>query len=115
MWIILSDVFLSIVHKDCAPDELLVRARRPGDIEKVFPGAKVKESFGTDYRYRAKVMRSAIAAAMAEQIYAIDYANFKDSIPDDKFHHAAHRIWDAMARLQPGGPYARREDDDGAD
>ena len=42
MWIMLSDSFLSIVHKDCAQDELLVRARRPSDIESVFPDAKVK-------------------------------------------------------------------------
>ena len=25
MWICLNNAFLSIVHKDCAPDELLVR------------------------------------------------------------------------------------------
>ena len=44
MWIMLSDAFFSIVSKNCGPDELMVRARRKGDIEKAFPGAKVKKS-----------------------------------------------------------------------
>ena len=47
MWIMHSDCFLSIVSKDCGPTELLVRARRNGDIEKVFPSAKVIRSTGT--------------------------------------------------------------------
>lgn len=38
MWICLNDAFLSIVaHRD-KPGVLLVRARRPGDIERTFPG-----------------------------------------------------------------------------
>jgi len=37
MWLMFSDCFLSVVSKDCGPAELLVRARREGDIEKVFP------------------------------------------------------------------------------
>ena len=40
MWIFLSDSFLSIVaHRD-KPGVLLVRARRAGDIEAVFPDVK---------------------------------------------------------------------------
>ena len=41
MWIMMNNSFLSIVSKDCGPAELLVRARRAGDIERVFPDAKV--------------------------------------------------------------------------
>ena len=41
MWIMTNNSYLSIVSKDCGPAELLVRARRAGDIEKVFPDAKV--------------------------------------------------------------------------
>ena len=41
MWLMMNDCFLSIVAKDCKEDELLVRARRPGDIERVF-GEKTK-------------------------------------------------------------------------
>ena len=46
MWIMHSDCFLSIVSKGCGPTELLVRARRNGDIEKVFPSAKVTRNAG---------------------------------------------------------------------
>lgn len=49
MWLCLNSAFLSIVFKDCAEDELLVRARRKGDIEKVFPDAKVIRSTDSDY------------------------------------------------------------------
>ena len=36
MWIMTNNSYLSIVSKDCGPAALLVRARRAGDIEKVF-------------------------------------------------------------------------------
>ena len=56
MWLCLNDAFLSIVKKDCPKDSLLVRARRPGDIEKVFGSdVKVKRSTNSDYLYRANV------------------------------------------------------------
>src|SRR5258708_27290230 len=53
MWIMTNDSYLSIVSKDCGPAELLVRARRAGDIEKVFPESKVTRNTTTDYLYRA--------------------------------------------------------------
>ena len=55
MWLCLNNAFLSIVDKDCAPDELLVRARRDGDIERVFPKAEVEVTLGNDYRCRARI------------------------------------------------------------
>ena len=60
MWVCLKNSFLSIVSKDCRPDELMVRARRPGDIEKVFPDAKVTRNTGSDYLYRAVVPRDVV-------------------------------------------------------
>ena len=56
MWVMLNDCFFSIVSKDCARDELMVRARRPGDIEKVFPNAKVTEYTVSDYQDRKSVV-----------------------------------------------------------
>jgi hypothetical protein len=54
MWFCFSDAFLSIVaHKNNA-ELLLVRARRPGDIENVFPEASVIKTPGYDYLFRAK-------------------------------------------------------------
>jgi hypothetical protein len=48
MWIMMNNSYLSIVSKDCGPAELLVRARRAGDIERVFPDAKVTRNTNSD-------------------------------------------------------------------
>lgn len=107
MWLCLNNAFLSIVHKECGPDELLVRARVPGHIERVFPAVVVRESFGTDYRYRAVVSRQDVAAAMAGIVDSIDYGNFKGSTKERSLHDAYMNVWHDMAPLQPGGPYAK--------
>lgn len=101
MWICLNDAFLSIVAKDCPPDSLLVRARRKGDIERVFPGYPVRESLNTDYRYRAVVPRQVVADTIAARLQAIDYDNFKNSVADDDLHRAYARVWSVMYGLQP--------------
>lgn len=106
MWLCLNSAFLSIVYKDCAEGELLVRARREGDIEKVFPDAKVIRSTNTDYLYRAVLPRSEVTTAMAAQIQDIDYKNFKSSVNDDRLHHAYLDVWQAMADLQSPPPYS---------
>lgn len=106
MWLCFNRSFLSIVEKDCHPHELLVRARRPGDIERIFPKAKVTESTNTDYRYRAKVPRAAIADALAKEVERISYSNFKDSVADKPLHDAYMGVWTVMSRMQPTRPYA---------
>lgn len=106
MWICLNDAFLSIVSKDCGPDELLVRARRDGDIERVFPDAKVEVTLGNDYRCRARVPRKDVAAALTQRVMAVDYDNFKGSVEEDELHDAYMGVWSAIGRLQPGGPYS---------
>lgn len=106
MWISLNNSFLSIVHKDCADDELLVRARRDGDIERLFPDAKVTVEPGHDYRCRARVPRSEVARVMAERIESIAYSNFKDSVRDDALYAVYSSAWSVLGRLQPGGPYS---------
>lgn len=102
MWIFLNDAFLSIVRKDCARDELLVRARRPGDIRTVFPDARVTIGCGTDYRYRAAIKMERVAEVMASEVRRISYDNFKDSVKDDDLHTAYLRVWTVMGTLQPG-------------
>jgi hypothetical protein len=79
MWIMTNNSYLSIVSKDCGPAELLVRARRAGDIEKVFPDAKVTRTTNRDYLYRAVLPRDVVKQAVAAMIDHIDYPNFKDS------------------------------------
>lgn len=103
MWLILSDCFFSIVDKDCARDEVLVRARRSGDIEKLWPGAKVDRDAGTDYLFRAKVKRDDVKTALAKEVDRVSYANFKDSVSDDRLHDAYLRAWGALLAVQPGG------------
>lgn len=106
MWVMLSDAFLSIVNKDCARDELLVRARRPGDIEKIFPQAKVTRDTRTDYLFRARIKRKAVADAMSAEVNRINYSNFKDSVSDDALHNAYLRVWNAMSDLQNQRPFS---------
>lgn len=107
MWIMLNDAFLSIVSKDCPPDHLLVRARRPGDIEKVFGRRiKVKRETHTDYLYRAAIPCAEVEAALAGEVRRIVYGNFKDSVQDDELHDAYLRVWGALAGLQNPRPYS---------
>ena len=70
MWIYLNDAFLSVVaHRD---DDavLLVRGRRPGDIERVFPEAAVQETPAADYRFRAALPRRRVVEVLAGVVEA---------------------------------------------
>ena len=82
MWLSLNDAFLSFVSKDCARDEVLVRARRKGDIEKIFPKAKVTRYTKSDYLYRAAVKRDEVKKALAGEVDRVTYDNFKSSVAD---------------------------------
>lgn len=106
MWICLNDAFFSIVNKDCGRDELMVRARRPGDIEKVFSNAKVTEYTASDYHYRAAIKRTELADALVAELARVTYSNFKDSVQDRPLHDAYLKVWTAMAALQPKAPYS---------
>jgi hypothetical protein len=108
MWLMFSDCFLSVVSKDCGPAELLVRARREGDIEKVFPDAKVIRNTNSDYLYRAVLPRDVVKQAVATMIDRIDYPNFKDSVEDGSLHAAYVGVWCAMAGLQHPPPDIER-------
>lgn len=108
MWICLSDAFFSVVEPvDVGGDKLLVRARRKGDIERVFPGHEVKRTPGRDYLYRALITREAVALVVADQVRQICYDNFKNSVRDNKLHGAFGRFWHIHADLQEIPPYSR--------
>ncbi len=102
MWIFFSDAFLSVVADKADPtsDRLLVRARRAGDIEHVFPEAEVFSVDGADYAYRSWLPRARVAQACQQQVLSIDYTNFKDSIGNPEYHDAALSAWSAMHRYQ---------------
>ena len=101
MWLFLSDAFLSIVRKDCPRNCLLVRARRQGDIEKVFPRAKVKRTPKADYLFRAVISQDDVISAMENEVRRIAYGNFKESVTDKTLHDAYLRVWFTMDSLQP--------------
>lgn len=100
MWIFLDNAFLSIVDKGGDGATLLVRARREGDLERVFPGAQVERTPRNDYRYRARVGREAVAQALAAAVRGITYPNFKDSVRDRARHDAYMEVWRAMYAFQ---------------
>lgn len=100
MWIFLNDAFLSIVDKGGDGTTLLVRARRAGDLERVFPGVKVATTPSNDYRYRARVNREQVALAMADSVRRITYPNFKATVKDHARHRAYMDVWEAMHRFQ---------------
>jgi hypothetical protein len=86
---------------------LLVRARRPGDIGKVFgPDVKVKRSTDSDYLFRAIVRVEQVELALARAVKNIDYENFKDSVEDHALHLAYMKVWTAMSELQHPRPYS---------
>ena len=106
MWLFGNDFYLSIVQKDCARDEVMVRGRRKGDIEKIFPNAVVTSYTKSDYLYRAAVKRDEVKAAMCGEIDRITYDNFKSSVADKPLHDAYLRVWTEMAKLQEVRPYS---------
>lgn len=107
MWLCLNNAFLSIVQPYSNSTQLLVRARREGDIETVFPTAKVKRTPGRDYLWRAEIDRNLVGQVVAQHVAGIDYPNFKDSVDDRPLHDAYARFWGIMANLQEIRPYSR--------
>lgn len=102
MWIFLSNAFLSVVadRDDPHGPRLLVRARRAGDIERVFPEAAPFRVSGSDYAFRAWLPRQRVAEALSEQAQALASPNFKNSIRDPAYHDAALKVWGVMHRYQ---------------
>jgi hypothetical protein len=101
MWICMSDSFVSIVDKgDPSGRTLLVRARKAGDIEKVFPGAEAVADAGTDYAFRARIDRSEVAERIADAIRGIAYGNFKSSVRESQRHDVYMDVWSDLLRLQ---------------
>ena len=109
MWILLNNAFFSIVSKDCPKDHLLVRARRSGDIEKVF-GRRiaVERLTDADYLFRARIPREEVKEVIARELDRITYDNFKNSVADDDLHHAYTKIWSDLAEVQNPPPYSDR-------
>jgi hypothetical protein len=108
MWIYLKNSFLSIIDPDGSYDgskgpvstKLLVRGRFKGDIERIFPRAKVTETPKRDYRYRALVSRETVAKAMFEAVMQNGAKNFKGSTKEKWRHDVYMQCWFAMEAEQ---------------
>lgn len=100
MWIFLPNSFLSVVQKPGDTDTLTVRARIQGDIEALFPQAKVELNKGTDYKYRARVPRQAVAQVLHDQVMGLNWGNFKGAVKNRKRHDAYMNVWSAMHAAQ---------------
>ncbi len=82
MWIFLEGGrFLSLSADPGESEWLWVKARLPGDIETDFPEAIIEEHpAGEDYRYRARVPRQAVMAAMALELEGLTYGSLRRSV-----------------------------------
>ena len=102
MWIIMNKAYFSIVENKNNQDELLVRARVAGDIERIFPDAEVLKNTGADYLYRASVPKTVVSNTLKNEIENIDYGNFKNSVPweDELRHDVYFNVWSELSKLQ---------------
>ena len=102
MWVIMNKAYFSIVENKNNQDELLVRARVAGDIERIFPDAEVLKNTGADYLYRASVPKTVVSNTLKNEIENIDYGNFKNSVPweDELRHDVYFNVWSELSKLQ---------------
>lgn len=100
MWIFLNNAFLSIVADPENMNVLKVRARFRGDIERVFPEAKVQADQGTDYKFRALLPRQRVADVIALSVNDIKATNFKDSVSEHWRHDLYLKVWQVMFQAQ---------------
>lgn len=100
MWVFLNNAFLSIVRHRAKPQHLLVRARFPDDLARVFPNAMVETTPDADYRYRCTVTRLTVQRAMVAAVKDVTYPNFKNSVAEHARHEVYSDVWDVMRGAQ---------------
>lgn len=108
MWMITPIGFFSVVEKPGDGDKLTVRARVKSDLQafkrQYLPElGRIQESEVTDYRFRARAPRRAVAKAFEKMVEEIAYDNFKSevSIRQGKDRERLyHDVWSVMYRLQ---------------
>jgi|GEM_PF-947021 8-oxo-dGTP pyrophosphatase MutT (NUDIX family) len=110
MWLITNFGFFSIVEKpnDKGGITLTVRSRVKADLlalrDRYLPEmGEIVANVGTDYQYRAKVSRNALANANARIMHDIDYSNFKNSVAEQQGLDRSHvysGVWNVLYELQ---------------
>ena len=115
MWLLTPYGFFSVVEKlgDAAGGVLTLRARVRSDLDAlraaVLPElGPTEEGKNTDYRFRARAPRAAVAAAMARLVETLDYSNFKNAVADRQGAKRAklcHDVWDVLYQMQGNPDY----------
>jgi len=100
MWIFTTKGFFSIVKYDGDTSHFVVRSRVKGDIEAMWPNARVHRWPERDYLYRALISKWEVAEAVDLAVQGIDYPNFKDAISDKRRSYDYGLVWLAMANMQ---------------
>lgn len=112
MWLFLNNAFLSIVEDRSDPKMLMVRARFPEDLRRVFPGCIVRKTPTADYLYRTRIGRRRVSERLAEAALDVDYPNFKGSVTEKDRHDAYLRVWTIMHSAQEPQPLFREDEID---
>ena len=102
MWVFFNNSFLSIVENRNNKEELLVRSRVKGDIDKIFPDSNIFEMENSDYKYRSYIKKIEVSEKIREIVTNINYDNFKNSISksEDQRHSSYLNVWNEMRKLQ---------------
>lgn len=93
MWIAMNDAFVSAVEDRNDPTRLVVRARNPEHLRRLFPSHDVVTTPSADYIARVFVSRDEFARLVADRIGKISYDNFKMSVDDQNLHGLYERMW----------------------
>ena len=99
-WLFTTQGFYSVVACKIDHNYLYVRSRVKGDVEKLFLEADVWETHMRDYRYRARLPRKRVIAAIADEISSISYHNYKSAVEDHRRLSAYTWIWSIMGDLK---------------
>lgn len=104
MWVQMNDGFISIVENRDNKDGVVVRARQPEILKKMFPDNELIVSDDSDYQYRVFAGKAEVAKLVHDRIMGINYDNFKNSVKDKKLANFYHAIWAKGLAYGNGGP-----------
>ncbi len=109
MWIFCKQGYFSAVQHIDKPDTILLRARFPGDLERLFPTLnvanppKIEHTPQADYAYRTELNKEAWADLVWQIAAQIDYTNFKSKVHeghDSPRNNAYMDCWAALRSAQ---------------
>jgi hypothetical protein len=105
MWLFTSGGFISVVQHSEKPETLIVRARDEDSLLSLVgaTGATLRHTPSNDYPYRIEALREAFSAWVADQVFNLDYTNYKAHMWSQRpeFGDALHDVWVAMHQVTP--------------